>query len=89
MAEIEETLDKLISLAKNKGYIASDCTIETLKDEVRQRRQDIDQKDDEEQMNAMKADLSDQTAAVRSCGFPVAVDVEARAIRYQRDVQRP
>lgn len=70
MSEIEETLEKLISLAKNKGYIASDCTIETLKDAVRQRRQDIDQKDDEEQLNAMKTDLADQTAAVRSRGLP-------------------
>lgn len=64
MAEIEETLVKLITLAKNKGYIGSDCTIESLKDDVRQRREDMDQKDDEEQLNAMKTDLAAQTASV-------------------------
>lgn len=65
MAEIGETLEKLLALAKKKGYIGPDCTIETLKDEVRQRRQDSDQKEDEEQLNAMKNDLAEQTAAVR------------------------
>lgn len=66
MAEIHETLEKLVAVAKKKGYIDQECTVQSLKDEAAHKRSEDEQGDAVGLMTAMKKSLDTQTQAVCS-----------------------
>ena len=66
MADLDETIEKLVGVAKRKGYIGSACTVASLKAEAAKSK-DGDVADDAVSlMTAMKKNLDAQTTAVRS-----------------------
>jgi uncharacterized protein YbcC (UPF0753/DUF2309 family) len=65
MAEIHETLEKLVAVAKKKGYIDQDCTVQSLKEEAAHKKSEEEQGDAVSLMTAMKKSLDTQTHAVR------------------------
>jgi hypothetical protein len=66
MAEIHETLEKLVAVAKKKGYIDPECTVQSLKEAAAQKKSEESQGDAVGLMTAMKKSLDTQTQAVRS-----------------------
>ena len=69
MAGIHETLEKLVAVAKKKGYIEPECTVQTLKDEAALKKSEEEQGDAVGLMTAMKKSLDTQTQAVRLSSF--------------------
>lgn len=65
MAEIDETLEKLVAVAKKKGFIDPECTVQSLKEEAAKKKSEDDQGDAVGLMTAMKQSLDKQTSAVR------------------------
>ena len=69
MAEIDETLEKLVAVAKKKGFIDPECTVQSLKEEAAKKKNEDDQGDAVGLMTAMKQSLDKQTGAVRPCNL--------------------
>lgn len=65
MAEIDETLEKLVAVAKKKGFIDPECTVQSLKEDAAKKKSEDDQGDAVGLMTTMKQDLDKQTSAVR------------------------
>lgn len=65
MADLHDTIEKLVAVAKKKGYIDSACTVESLKAEAVKSREKETQDDAVSLMTAMKKNLDVQTTAVR------------------------
>lgn len=64
MADLDETIEKLVAVAKRKGYIDPACTVASLKAEAAKRK-DAEASDDAVSlMTAMKKNLDAQTQAV-------------------------
>lgn len=72
MAEIHETLEKLVAVAKKKGYIDPECTVQSLKEEAAHKKSEDEQGDSVGLMTAMKKSLDTQTQAVRLVFSPLA-----------------
>lgn len=70
MHEIDDTLEKLVKVAKKKGYLDPEASVESLKEEARSRAaSDRAAKSDRDEssaglMEAMRKRLDSQTAAV-------------------------
>ena len=68
MDEINDTLDRLIKVAKKKGYLDSEATIDVLKETARAQvaaeRAATEEKSATGLMESMKQRLDSQTAAV-------------------------
>lgn len=70
MADLEDTIEKLVAVAKRKGYIDQDATVESLKADAIKNREKDHHEDAVSLMAAMKKNLDAQTAAVRcACIF--------------------
>jgi hypothetical protein len=67
MAEINETLEKLIALAKKRKYISADNTVASLRLEAEKKVQESAAKTTIAKMTQMKGRLDAQSAAVRLC----------------------
>lgn len=67
MADIDETLQKLIAVAKKRKYISADNTVESLRQEAERKVQDQAAKATITRMTQMKQRLDTQSAAVRPC----------------------
>ena len=65
MADLHDTIEKLVAVAKKKGYIDSACTVESLKAEAVKSREKETQDDAVSLMTAMKKNLDVQTTAGR------------------------
>lgn len=65
MAEIDETLEKLVAVAKKKGFIEPECTVQSLKEEAAKKKGEDEQGDAVSLMTTMKSNLDKQTSAVR------------------------
>lgn len=61
MADLDDTIEKLVAVAKRKGYVGDDTTVESLKAEAAKGKED----DAVSLMTAMKKNLDAQTGAVR------------------------
>lgn len=79
MHEIDDTLEKLVKVAKKKGYLDPEATVESLKEEARARaateRAAKSEREESStgQMEAMRKRLDTQTAAVRIQCFSLVV----------------
>jgi hypothetical protein len=87
MTDINETLEKLIALAKKRKYISADSTMDSLRLEAEKKVQESAAKATIAKMTQMKHRLDTQTAAVRFClcHLPVMVTTNARK-RVRPDV---
>ena len=65
MADIDETLGKLIAVAKKRKYISADNTAESLRQQAERKLQDQAAKATVSKMTQMKERLDVQSAAVR------------------------
>jgi hypothetical protein len=65
MADLDDTIEKLVAVAKRKGYVDQDCTVESLKAEAAKGKEKEVQDDAVSLMTAMKKNLDAQTTAVR------------------------
>lgn len=66
MADLEDTIEKLVAVAKRKGYIDQDATVESLKADAMKNREKDNHEDAVSLMAAMKKNLDAQTSAVQS-----------------------
>ena len=66
MADLDDTIEKLVAVAKRKGYIDAECTVASLKAEAAKSKDKEVQDDAVSLMTAMKKNLDAQTTAVRS-----------------------
>ena len=80
MADLDDTIEKLVAVAKRKGYIDADCTVASLKAEAAKNKDKEVQEDAVSLMTAMKKNLDAQTTAVRAL-FCALVRVLERACR--------
>ena len=65
MADIDETLEKLITVAKKRKYISADNTAESMRQQAERKVQDQAAKATVTKMTQMKERLDAQSAAVR------------------------
>jgi hypothetical protein len=65
MADLDDTIEKLVAVAKRKGYIDSACTMASLKADAAKNKDKEVQDDAVSLMTAMKKNLDAQTTAVR------------------------
>lgn len=66
MADLDETIEKLVGVAKRKGYIDAACTVASLKAEAAKSKEAEVADDAVSLMTAMKKNLDAQTTAVRN-----------------------
>lgn len=65
MGEIDETLEKLVTLAKKRKYISADETLASLRKQAERKMQDQATKSTINKMTQMKQRLDAQSSAVR------------------------
>lgn len=65
MADLDDTIEKLVAVAKKKGYIDSACTVASLKADAAKSKEKETQDDAVSLMTAMKKNLDSQTSSVR------------------------